>query len=205
MPETPKSAVIGSSLHAAIVRRNATPRRHPKRAQSRETRCREHRDTSVARSGKTGVDTTTEVARRQGCSLRNRWDSAPSRGSERLHRAWHARRRRLIGSVQRKAQPDLPSTRRRLPQGTVKSQRSFRCSHRNAPHHQPLTVPIASPAGRALRKSPRSEFLVQFRNGIKQVGDKSVIGDLEDRRFLILVDGHDHLAVLHAGKVLDRS
>src|SRR5689334_13977707 len=35
--------------------------------------------------------------------------------------------------------------------------------------------------------------------------DEAVVGDLEDRRLRILVDGDDHLAALHAGEVLDRA
>ena len=38
---------------------------------------------------------------------------------------------------------------------------------------------------------------------LEQVADQAVIGDLEDRRFFVLVDGDDHLAVLHAGEMLD--
>src|SRR5262249_46400992 len=38
---------------------------------------------------------------------------------------------------------------------------------------------------------------------LEQVGDDSVVGDLEDRRFGILVDGHDHLRRPHAREVLD--
>src|SRR6185369_10472248 len=43
----------------------------------------------------------------------------------------------------------------------------------------------------------------QFRHGLEQVSDKPEIGYLEDRRVFILVDGDDHLAVLHAGEMLD--
>ena len=43
----------------------------------------------------------------------------------------------------------------------------------------------------------------QFRNGIEQIGHKAEIRNLENRRFLILVDGDDDLAVLHTGKMLD--
>src|SRR3954467_2064349 len=48
---------------------------------------------------------------------------------------------------------------------------------------------------------------LQFRRQLRQRGEQichqAVIGDLEDRRFLVLVDRHDDLAVLHAGEVLD--
>ncbi|KAF1854083.1 hypothetical protein Lal_00005300 [Lupinus albus] len=39
--------------------------------------------------------------------------------------------------------------------------------------------------------------------GPLRVGDEAVVGDLEDRRLLVLVDGDDDLAVLHAGQMLD--
>ncbi len=38
---------------------------------------------------------------------------------------------------------------------------------------------------------------------MKQIADQAVVGDLEDRRFLVLVDGDDDLGVLHAGQMLD--
>src|SRR5271167_1581457 len=37
-----------------------------------------------------------------------------------------------------------------------------------------------------------------------KIGDQAVVGDLEDRRLLVLVDGDDDLGVLHAGQMLDR-
>src|SRR6266850_2383134 len=40
---------------------------------------------------------------------------------------------------------------------------------------------------------------------LEEIADQAVVGHLEDRRFLILVDGHDHPAVLHARQVLDRA
>ena len=36
-----------------------------------------------------------------------------------------------------------------------------------------------------------SERFVQFRQRLEEVGDETVIGDLEDRRFFVLVDSHD--------------
>ena len=50
----------------------------------------------------------------------------------------------------------------------------------------------------------RSELFSQFRHDAEQVAHKPVIGDLEDRRFFILVDGNDDFRVFHACKVLDR-
>ena len=51
--------------------------------------------------------------------------------------------------------------------------------------------------------SELSKRLLQFRQDFKQVGDETVVGDLEDRGLLILVDGDDDLRILHAGEVLD--
>src|SRR6185312_5769812 len=43
----------------------------------------------------------------------------------------------------------------------------------------------------------------QLRQRLEQVRDQSEIGDLKDWRLAVLVDGDDHLAVLHAGEMLD--
>jgi len=40
---------------------------------------------------------------------------------------------------------------------------------------------------------------------LEQVSHEAVVGNLEDGRLCILVDGDDHLAVLHACQVLDRA
>src|SRR5262249_3955654 len=45
-----------------------------------------------------------------------------------------------------------------------------------------------------------AEFGREFGEGLVEVGDEAVVGDLEDRRLLVLVDRHDHLGVLHAGE-----
>src|SRR3954454_10876069 len=50
-----------------------------------------------------------------------------------------------------------------------------------------------------------AEFGRQLRNRLVEVGDQAVIGNLEDRRVLVLVDRDDHLGVLHAGQMLDRA
>src|SRR5271167_128082 len=47
------------------------------------------------------------------------------------------------------------------------------------------------------------QFRCQLRQRGEQISHQAVIGDLEDGRFLILVDCHDDLAVLHAGEVLN--
>src|SRR5690349_12690667 len=55
---------------------------------------------------------------------------------------------------------------------------------------------IATP--RQLTPDLRQLFL-EFRQDLEQVADETVIGDLEDRRFFVLVDGHDDFRVLHPG------
>src|SRR5262245_42547625 len=62
-----------------------------------------------------------------------------------------------------------------------------------------------APRSHSLRRSPAHlrELGRQFRQRLVEIGDKPVVGDLKDRRFLVLVDSHDHLRVLHAGEVLD--
>src|SRR5216117_1237843 len=49
------------------------------------------------------------------------------------------------------------------------------------------------------------ELLRQLRHDLEQVADDAVVGDLEDRRLRVLVDGDDHLRRAHAGQVLDRA
>src|SRR5436305_8688332 len=45
----------------------------------------------------------------------------------------------------------------------------------------------------------------QLGHDLEEIAHDAVIGHLEDRSFLVLVDGHDGLAVLHAGEMLDRA
>src|SRR5882757_4377346 len=50
-----------------------------------------------------------------------------------------------------------------------------------------------------------TELRRQFRQRLVEIGDQAVVGHLEDRRLLVLVDGHDNFRILHAGEMLDRS
>src|SRR5687767_9984646 len=50
-----------------------------------------------------------------------------------------------------------------------------------------------------------SKFLGQLRHQLEQISDQADVRDLEDRRFLVLVDGDDDLRILHPGEVLDRA
>src|SRR6201991_4387546 len=45
----------------------------------------------------------------------------------------------------------------------------------------------------------------QLGHDLEEIAHDAVVGNLEDRGFLVLVDRDDHLAVLHAGEMLDRA
>ena len=49
------------------------------------------------------------------------------------------------------------------------------------------------------------QFGLQFRHEGEQIADQTVVGDLEDRGFLVLVDGDDDFRILHPGEMLDRA
>src|ERR1700690_3852911 len=49
------------------------------------------------------------------------------------------------------------------------------------------------------------ELRGKFRQRRIKIRDQAVIGDLEDWRLLVLVDGDDDLRILHAGEMLDRA
>src|ERR687889_895704 len=59
------------------------------------------------------------------------------------------------------------------------------------------------PCCRAPLASRLGQLLLELRQELEQIPDEAVVGDLEDRRLLVLVDGDDDLGVLHAGQVLD--
>jgi hypothetical protein len=40
---------------------------------------------------------------------------------------------------------------------------------------------------------------------LRDVADDAIVGDLEDGSFGVAVDGHDDLALVHAGEMLDGS
>src|SRR5712692_5224824 len=65
--------------------------------------------------------------------------------------------------------------------------------------------PQRGATGATRRRSPPelAELGGELRQRLEQIGDETVVGDLEDRSLLVLVDGDDHLRILHAGEVLD--
>src|SRR5262245_50558201 len=54
-------------------------------------------------------------------------------------------------------------------------------------------------------RAPLAELLGELRQRLEQIGNEAVVRDLKDRRLLVLVDGDDHLGILHAGEMLDRT
>src|SRR4051812_35280660 len=50
-----------------------------------------------------------------------------------------------------------------------------------------------------------AKLFFELRQDLEQIADKAVIRDLENGRFLVLVDGDDDLGILHARQVLDRA
>ena len=50
---------------------------------------------------------------------------------------------------------------------------------------------------------PTLQRLCQLGQQLEHVAHQPIVGDREDRRVGVLVDGDDHFRVLHAGKVLD--
>src|SRR5258708_718294 len=86
---------------------------------------------------------------------------------------------------------------------------SHRSDARSAPAH-PLHKhrPESAPSTRLSQSSLLSELAErfgQFGNRLIQIRDQTIIGDLENRRVLVLVDRDDHLGILHAGEMLDRA
>src|SRR6202045_2827551 len=87
---------------------------------------------------------------------------------------------------------------------------SHRSGARPAPPHPLCINPGRSPLRPATRLnrsllSKLAERVGQFGNRLIQIRDQAVIGDLENRRVLILVDRDDHLGILHACEMLDRA
>src|SRR5215831_9652035 len=61
--------------------------------------------------------------------------------------------------------------------------------------------PIDTTASRAAL----AELLGELRQCLEQIGNEAVVRDLKDRRLFVLIDGDDHLGILHAGEMLDRA
>ena len=70
-----------------------------------------------------------------------------------------------------------------------------------------MRPPDATSGGRLQRRYAELARVPLSSSGsaLNRSRDQAVVGDLEDRRFLVLVDGDDDLGVLHAGEMLDRA
>src|SRR5215469_8459514 len=66
-----------------------------------------------------------------------------------------------------------------------------------------VMAPLRIGAGATSRGLALGKLRVELRYDLEQVADNAVIGDLEDRRLFILVDGDDHLRILHPGEMLN--
>ena len=65
------------------------------------------------------------------------------------------------------------------------------------------SIPDLSDGSSALSPALLGELLLELGQKSEEVAHEAVVGDLEYRRLLVLVDGDDHLGVLHAGEMLD--
>jgi len=52
-------------------------------------------------------------------------------------------------------------------------------------------------------QQPGLQGSVELGYCLEQVGDETVVGYLEDRRFAVVINSDDDLAFLHTGKMLD--
>src|SRR6185312_4820971 len=73
------------------------------------------------------------------------------------------------------------------------------------PHYKQHPPQLAHPADVLTLLPELAEFLRQLGNRLVEIRDQTVISNLEDRRVLVLVDGDDHLGILHPGEMLDRA
>src|SRR5450631_564686 len=84
-------------------------------------------------------------------------------------------------------------------------------SHRSDARIPRLPIPYNTGRSRLTRLfklsllSELAERFGQFGNRLVEIRDQTVIGNLENRRILVLVDRDDHLGILHAGEMLDRA
>src|SRR5664279_1897897 len=71
----------------------------------------------------------------------------------------------------------------------------------------PMTPILASRLVMVVAFSPAkawpSKGALQFGKDLVKVADQTIVGNREDRRVRILVDGDDDLGFLHSGEVLD--
>src|SRR5579871_1782742 len=66
-------------------------------------------------------------------------------------------------------------------------------------------APLAETSSLSFLSADLAEFVLELGERLIEVSNEPVVGNLENRRFLVLVDGDDDLGVLHPGEVLDRA
>src|SRR5687768_16737985 len=104
------------------------------------------------------------------------------------------------------------ANRRKIKKETARSPAGTESRQPPRPAHSTGAAVVREVGPAAARRSARwpsvglasAELLLEFRHDLEEVADEAVVGDLEDRRLLVLVDGDVDLRVLHAGEVLDR-
>src|SRR5918998_2632368 len=66
-----------------------------------------------------------------------------------------------------------------------------------------VMCPAPTLAAAAPLTSRLGQLLLELRQELEQIPHEAVVGDLEDRRLLVLVDGDDDLGILHACQMLN--
>lgn len=84
---------------------------------------------------------------------------------------------------------------------------SFIATHNHDKGHSSRIVPARMPLSccATLRLQRLLELFGQKRHDFEQVADDAIVGNLEDRRFRILVNRDDDTRLAHAGHMLDRA
>src|SRR5437588_12426731 len=94
------------------------------------------------------------------------------------------------------ARQATPQPRAPVGPGATTSARPETAASNSAVEYLPAAL---RPSLHAAGSSLESQLLRQLRHDLEQVADKPEVRDLEDRRFLVLVDGNDRLRILHSG------
>src|SRR6185437_3588 len=77
---------------------------------------------------------------------------------------------------------------------------------RSSPSYdEPVHETTGAPAPSKTSALNLSELVRKLRQRGIEVRHQAVIGDLEDRRLLVLIDSNNHLGVFHPGQMLNRS
>src|SRR5690242_8889619 len=72
-----------------------------------------------------------------------------------------------------------------------------------APMTPTLLIMPQLPVSSAISSFAFGKLGIELGHQLEEIADEAVIGDLEDRCLLVLVDGDDDLRVLHPGEMLD--